>query len=96
MPRNRQSPSEDETRYKPRDGVHKFSVNNTMSWNWTKCRNCKGTGKTRNWDAMGREISVDTCPTCGGLGGWPKYTQVMVNSQLARMKQDMITGMVRI
>jgi len=92
---NKHTISEDETKYKPRDGLHKFSPNNTMPWNWTKCRNCKGTGKTSNWGPMGKEISVDTCPTCGGLGGWPIYTQETVNSRLSQLTDNMALNLVR-
>ena len=56
------------------------------TWNWRKCRNCKGTGETRNWGKMGRALGVEDCPTCGGKGGWPLYSQtdVDVNERIRR------------
>ena len=65
------------------------------TWNWVKCRNCKGTGLTRNWDKMGRYIDDDLCPTCGGKGGWPKYAQPDVNARLKRERANLDLTMRR-
>lgn len=80
--------SEDDVKYNPREGLRKYSYHKQVG-NWTKCPNCRGSGKTRDWDRKtGREIQVDTCPTCGGLGGWPTYTHNQIDANLARIRTE--------
>lgn len=87
MPR-RHTLGEDEVRYNPQEGQRKYNYFKQVG-NWTKCPNCKGTGKTRDWDPKtGREISVDTCVTCGGLGGWPTVTHNSIDARMRRARVE--------
>ena len=84
----RHTASEQDIKYNPSEGQKKYSYTGQVG-NWTKCQNCRGTGKTRNWDRKtGREVGFDTCVTCGGLGGWPTITHNSVDARLRRARVD--------
>jgi len=52
------------------------------TWNWKKCRNCRGTGKAKEWGKTGRYLGVEDCPTCGGKGGWPLIAQPSIDARI--------------